>query len=56
MVMQSLTITMVSYAGKLKVAVGTEKGFMDSPKFKSCMETAFEMIFKSSCEIPSGII
>lgn len=53
---QSLTITMVSYAGKLKVAVGTEKGFMDSQKFKSCMETAFEMIFKSSCEIPSGII
>ncbi|XP_061946810.1 wax ester synthase/diacylglycerol acyltransferase 4-like [Populus nigra] len=47
---QSLTITMVSYAGKLRVAVGTEKGFMDSQKFKSCMETAFEMIFKSSCE------
>ncbi|KAL9342886.1 hypothetical protein Peur_063317 [Populus x canadensis] len=53
---QSLTITMVSYAGKLRVAVGTEKGFMDSQKFKSCMETAFEMVSKSSCEIPSGII
>ncbi|XP_011037140.1 PREDICTED: O-acyltransferase WSD1-like [Populus euphratica] len=53
---QSLTITMVSYAGKLRVAVGTEKGFMDSQKFKSCLETAFEMISKSSCEIPSGII
>ncbi|KAJ6690853.1 O-ACYLTRANSFERASE WSD1-LIKE [Salix koriyanagi] len=53
---QSLTITMVSYTGKLRVAVGTEKGFMDSQKFKSCIETAFEMIFKSSCEKPSGIV
>ncbi|KAF2283189.1 hypothetical protein GH714_043519 [Hevea brasiliensis] len=47
---QSLTITMVSYTGKLRIAVGTEKDFIDPQKFKSCIENAFEMIFKSSCE------
>ncbi|KDP24113.1 hypothetical protein JCGZ_25770 [Jatropha curcas] len=49
---QSLTITMVSYTGQLRVAVGAEKGFIDTQKFNSCIENAFEMIFKSACEIP----
>ncbi|MBA0702036.1 hypothetical protein Goari_022200 [Gossypium aridum] len=47
---QSLTITMVSYMGKLRIAVGTEKGYIDPPKFKSSIENAFEMILKAAHE------
>lgn len=50
---QSLSITMISYMGKLRVAVGTEKGFIDPQQFKSCTEKAFEMIFKAAHELPS---
>ncbi|XP_059660919.1 wax ester synthase/diacylglycerol acyltransferase 7-like [Cornus florida] len=45
---QSLSVTMVSYAGTLRVSVGMEKGFMDPHKFKSCIENAFEMMFKAA--------
>ncbi|KAJ0986435.1 hypothetical protein J5N97_004791 [Dioscorea zingiberensis] len=45
---QSLTITMVSYNGKLKVAMGTEKGFIDSELLVSCLEKSFERIFTAS--------
>ncbi|MBA0872972.1 hypothetical protein Goshw_024517 [Gossypium schwendimanii] len=47
---QSLTITMVSYMGKLRIAVGTEKGYIDPPRFKSSIENAFEMILKAAHE------
>ncbi|KAL7000413.1 hypothetical protein U1Q18_001562 [Sarracenia purpurea var. burkii] len=43
---QSLTITMVSYMGKLRIAVGVEKGYINPDKFKSCIHKAFEMMFK----------
>ncbi|XP_052206302.1 wax ester synthase/diacylglycerol acyltransferase 4-like isoform X2 [Diospyros lotus] len=45
---QSLTITMVSYMGNLRVAVGTEKGYVDSQKFQSSIQKAFEMMFKAA--------
>ncbi|PSR89761.1 O-acyltransferase [Actinidia chinensis var. chinensis] len=45
---QSLTITVMSYAGKLRVAIGTEKGHIDSNKFKSCIQNAFDMMFKAT--------
>ncbi|KAE8702384.1 putative Bifunctional methylthioribulose-1-phosphate dehydratase/enolase-phosphatase E1 2 [Hibiscus syriacus] len=48
---QSLTITMMSYMGKLSVAVGAEKGYLDPIKFKSAIETAFGMILDASQEI-----
>ncbi|KAL4348289.1 hypothetical protein GQ457_17G005470 [Hibiscus cannabinus] len=48
---QSLTITMVSYMGKLRVAIGTEKGYIDPTKFESSVETAFGMILDASKEI-----
>ncbi|XVE92745.1 hypothetical protein REPUB_Repub01dG0126100 [Reevesia pubescens] len=48
---QSLTITMVSYMGKLKVAVGTEKDYIDQQRFKSCIEKAFGMMLKAAHEI-----
>ncbi|KAK1321549.1 hypothetical protein QJS10_CPA03g00808 [Acorus calamus] len=47
---QSLTITMVSYMGKLKVAMGTEKGFIDSKLLTTCMEKAFKRIYEASLE------
>ncbi|WCJ30797.1 O-acyltransferase (WSD1-like) family protein [Euphorbia peplus] len=46
---QSLTITMMSYRGQLRIAVGAEKDFIDPEKFKTCIENAFEMIFNYSC-------
>ncbi|XAR68010.1 hypothetical protein NMG60_11002986 [Bertholletia excelsa] len=51
---QSLTITMVSYMGKLRVAVGTEKGHVDSSKYKSCIQKAFEMIFRVAVKSSPG--
>ncbi|XP_052206974.1 wax ester synthase/diacylglycerol acyltransferase 4-like [Diospyros lotus] len=45
---QSLTITLVSYMGNLRVAVGSEKGFVDSQKFQSSIQKAFEMMFKAA--------
>ncbi|KAE9457677.1 hypothetical protein C3L33_10430, partial [Rhododendron williamsianum] len=50
---ESLTITMVSYMGKLRVAVGTEKGHIDPNKFKSCVQNSFDMMFKAAANSPS---
>ncbi|XP_075668987.1 wax ester synthase/diacylglycerol acyltransferase 4-like [Castanea sativa] len=50
---QSLTITMVSYMGNLRVAVGSEKGFLDPHKFKSCVINAFEMTLQAAHDIPT---
>lgn len=50
---QSLTIAMVSYMGKLRVAVGTEKGHIDPNKFKSCVQNSFDMMFKAAANSPS---
>ncbi|GMY10132.1 o-acyltransferase wsd1 [Fagus crenata] len=49
---QNLTISVVSYMGNLRVTAGIEKGFLDPQKFKSCVENAFEIIFKAADEIP----
>ncbi|KAL3821462.1 hypothetical protein ACJIZ3_007367 [Penstemon smallii] len=45
---QSLSVTLVSYVGKMRVAITVEKGFIDQNKFKSCIEYAFEAIFKAA--------
>ncbi|MQL73597.1 hypothetical protein Taro_005928 [Colocasia esculenta] len=45
---QSLTITMVSYMGKLKVAFGTEKDFIDGQLLVACMEKAFTRILQEA--------
>ncbi|KAG5545293.1 hypothetical protein RHGRI_017680 [Rhododendron griersonianum] len=47
---ESLSITMISYVGKLRVAIRMEKGFMDSKKFSSCIENAFDMIFQAAVQ------
>lgn len=38
----------VSYMGKLRVALLVEKDFIDSQKLKSHIENAFDMIFKAA--------
>ncbi|KAH7859411.1 hypothetical protein Vadar_000756 [Vaccinium darrowii] len=45
---ESLTITIMSYAGKLWITMRMEKDFVDSQKFNSCIENAFDMIFKAA--------
>lgn len=41
----------MSYMGRLRVAVGTEKGLVDPHKFKTSIENAFDSIFKAA--VPS---
>lgn len=49
--LQSIGITMMSYAGKLRVTIRMEKGgFMDSQAFNSCIENAFDMVFKDAVQ------
>ncbi|XP_020088027.1 O-acyltransferase WSD1-like [Ananas comosus] len=45
---QSLTITVVSYMGKLKVALGVEKGFINSQLLNSYMKESFERILEAA--------
>ncbi|KAJ6377673.1 hypothetical protein OIU78_027995 [Salix suchowensis] len=46
---QSLMVGVMSYAGKLRVAVMVEKDFIDPRKLKSHIEHAFDLIFKAAC-------
>ncbi|KAK7266775.1 hypothetical protein RIF29_19430 [Crotalaria pallida] len=48
---ESLTITIMSYMGKLRIAFGMEKGFIDKQKIKSCMENSFETIIIAARKI-----
>ncbi|KAK0590262.1 hypothetical protein LWI29_024649 [Acer saccharum] len=41
---QSLTVTVISYMGKLRIAIGVEDGFIDPQKLKSSMENADDMM------------
>ncbi|KAJ0966873.1 hypothetical protein J5N97_023790 [Dioscorea zingiberensis] len=43
---QSLTITILSYMGNVRVAFSAEKGFIDSQLLVSCMEKSFEMLYE----------
>ncbi|KAJ6842316.1 O-acyltransferase WSD1-like isoform X1 [Iris pallida] len=45
---QSLTLGVVSYMGKLKLAMGVEKGFIDPKLLTSCMEKSFERISQAA--------
>ncbi|CAI0548689.1 unnamed protein product [Linum tenue] len=46
---ENLTVTMVSYMGQMRVSIGTEKGFIDPNKLKSCIQRAFDLILNSTC-------
>ncbi|XP_059663165.1 wax ester synthase/diacylglycerol acyltransferase 11-like [Cornus florida] len=43
----SLCITMVSYIGKLRVAVSAEKDYIDPLKFNPCINKAFQIIHEA---------
>ncbi|XP_047341295.1 wax ester synthase/diacylglycerol acyltransferase 11-like [Impatiens glandulifera] len=45
---QNLTITMISYMGKMRIAVGTKGNHINSQKYKACMETAFDIVYKTA--------
>ncbi|KAG0447584.1 hypothetical protein HPP92_028258 [Vanilla planifolia] len=45
---QSLTISIVSYMGKLTLAMGTEKDFIDARLLVSSMETSFQKIYDAA--------
>ncbi|XP_058217780.1 wax ester synthase/diacylglycerol acyltransferase 4-like isoform X1 [Rhododendron vialii] len=47
---ESLAITIMSYVGKLRITIRMEKGFIDPPKLNSCIENAFDMIFKATVD------
>ncbi|KAL8131951.1 hypothetical protein AgCh_007742 [Apium graveolens] len=44
----STGVAIVSYMGKLRVAITSEKGYIDADKFKSCVLKAFDMICKTT--------
>ncbi|KAH0983391.1 hypothetical protein GBA52_010568, partial [Prunus armeniaca] len=46
-----LIVTVVDYMGKLRIAIGTQKGLIDPEKFKACMENAFKMILEATDNI-----
>ncbi|KAL7128941.1 hypothetical protein ABFS83_13G028800 [Erythranthe nasuta] len=50
---QSLTVTILSYMGQLRIALGTENDLIDAPKFRQCVQDAFDMIFKAAISFPS---
>ncbi|KAL8126781.1 hypothetical protein AgCh_013899 [Apium graveolens] len=45
---QSTQVTVISYAGKLRIGVGVEKDFIDPHKFKSCIANAFDLISEAA--------
>ncbi|KAM7498102.1 hypothetical protein LguiA_022516 [Lonicera macranthoides] len=49
---QSLVLTIISYAGSLRIAILVERGFIDAEKFKSCIENAFDMVHKATFRSP----
>ncbi|KAL3332975.1 hypothetical protein AABB24_033172 [Solanum stoloniferum] len=45
---QSCSVTIVSYVDKLRIAIVVEKDFIDPNKLKSCIEYAYDSIFKAA--------
>ncbi|KAL8031490.1 hypothetical protein ABFX02_13G028800 [Erythranthe guttata] len=49
---ESLTVTILSYMGQLRIALGTENDLIDAPKFRQCVQDAFDMIFNAAIPFP----
>ncbi|XP_019432114.1 PREDICTED: O-acyltransferase WSD1-like [Lupinus angustifolius] len=45
---QSLTVTITSYMGYLRVGFGVEKGFIDEHQLNSCFQTSMEMMLNAT--------
>lgn len=46
--MQNLTVTIVSYFWKVRIAVAAEKDFIDSPLFIACMKKSFKKLYETA--------
>ncbi|PRQ32852.1 putative O-acyltransferase WSD1 [Rosa chinensis] len=49
---QCLAITAMSYMGKLRIAFGVEKDFIDTNVLQACMKDAFRVICEAANEFP----
>ncbi|XP_004489154.1 wax ester synthase/diacylglycerol acyltransferase 4-like [Cicer arietinum] len=49
---ESLTISIMSYMGVLRVTLKTEKDFIEEERLKSFIQSAFEIIFKEAMKVP----
>ncbi|KAI3736119.1 hypothetical protein L6452_15652 [Arctium lappa] len=45
---QSYKVTVMSYMNQLRVALGTQKGFIDRLKLRRCIEEAYDLILKAA--------
>jgi len=45
--LQSITVTITSYMGHLRVGFGVEEGFIDEYQLKSCFETSLQKILEA---------
>jgi len=51
MYLQSITVTITSYMGYLRVGFGVEEGFIDEYQLKSCFQTSLQMILEAAKKI-----
>lgn len=49
--LQSLEITVLSYVGKLRIAIAVEKDFIDMKKLKACIQGSLDTIFEAAVPI-----
>lgn len=45
---QDYSVTVVSYMNQLRIALGTKKGITEPLKLRTCIEAAYDMIFKAT--------
>ncbi|KOM24642.1 hypothetical protein LR48_Vigan2384s000100 [Vigna angularis] len=50
--LQSMTVTITSYMGYLRVGFGVEEGFIDEYQLKSCFEISLQMILEAAKNLP----
>ncbi|XP_014491736.1 O-acyltransferase WSD1 [Vigna radiata var. radiata] len=49
---QSMTVTITSYMGYLRVGFGVEEGFIDEYQLKSCFDISLQMILEAAKKLP----
>ncbi|CAJ1956601.1 unnamed protein product [Sphenostylis stenocarpa] len=49
---QSITVTITTYSGYLRVGFVVEEGFIDEYQLKSCFQTSLEMILEAAKKLP----
>ncbi|WVZ01600.1 hypothetical protein V8G54_027669 [Vigna mungo] len=51
---QSMTVTITSYMGYLRVGFGVEEGFIDEYQLKSCFDISLQMILEAAKNLPKS--